>query len=324
MAPGQHAGHGFDYFYGFLEGCVDYYSHRFYWGEPKRVNFHDLWRNREEIFEDGQYLTERIGEEAVQFIGRPRTGPFFLYTAFSAVHYPMHAPKKYLDRFKGMEPERRMYAAMLAAADDAIGAIIAELERIGQRGNTVIFLLGDNGATTEKRAGLGGNVATAGKNSPFRGFKFSAFDGGMHVPGLVNWPGQVPAGKMLGEIVMTGDIFPTICHLSGTPAPSERTLDGRNIWPVLTQAAASPHEFVAWSSGGQIAIRKGKWKLVVNGVDHDGTPAGERPLEGEDAVFLSDVEADPGERRNLRRAQPAVLDELQTLLNKWRASSESN
>jgi arylsulfatase A-like enzyme len=316
--------HGFDYFYGFLEGCVDYYSHRYYWGEPKVVNFHDLWRNREEIFEDGQYLTERIGQEAVQFIGRQGTNPFFLYVAFNAVHYPMHAPKQYLDRFQGMEPERRTYAAMLAAADDAVGAMVAELERTGQRENTVIFLLGDNGATTERRAGLRQNIATAGKNSPFRGFKFSVFDGGMHVPGLINWPGHVPAGKMIDQIVMTSDILPTICHLSGTPPPVDRTLDGRNIWPVITEGAASPHEFAAWTSGPQLAIRKGKWKLVVNGIDHDGTAKGEKPLAGEDSVFLSDVEADPGERRNLRRAQPEVLDELQTLLNKWKASAESN
>jgi arylsulfatase A-like enzyme len=316
--------HGFDYFYGFLEGCVDYYSHRYYWGEPKRANFHDLWRNRNEIFEDGQYLTERIGQEAVQFIGQKRTNPFFLYTALNAVHYPMHAPKHYLDRFQGMEPERRMYAAMLAAADDAIATMVAELERTGQRDNTVIFLLGDNGATTEKRAGLGQNVATAGKNSPFRGYKFSVFDGGMHVPGLVNWPGHVPQGKKIDQLVMTADILPTICHLSSTPAPADRRLDGHNMWPVITQGAASPHEFVAWSSGPQLAIRKGKWKLVVNGIDHDGTAKGEKSLEGEDSVFLSNVETDPGERRNLRRAQPDVLDELQTLLHRWKASSESN
>jgi arylsulfatase A-like enzyme len=316
--------HGFDYFYGFLDGCVDYYSHRFYWGEPKRVNFHDLWRNRDEVFDDGQYLTERIGQEAVQFMGQRRSGPFFLYTAFNAVHYPMHAPKKYLDRFKTLEPERRMYAAMLAAADDAIGAMVAELERTGQRENTVVFLLGDNGATTEKRAGLGQDIATAGKNTPFRGFKFSAFDGGMHVPGVVNWPGHVPSGKKLDQIVMTADVLPTICGLSGAPIPNDRTIDGHDIWPVIAGGAESPHEFVAWSSGGQLAIRKGDWKLVVNGVDHDGTPQGEKPLQGEDALFLSNVKIDPAERRNLRREQPGVLDELQTLLNKWKASSESN
>jgi len=314
--------HGFDYFYGFHDGCVDFYSHRFYWGEPSRVNFHDLWRNREEVFDDGAYLTERIGEEATQFIGRKRQAPWFLYTAFNAVHYPMHAPRKYVERFADLGPERRMYAAMLAVADDAIGEMVAALERTGQRENTLIFLLGDNGATTEKRAGLNQKSATAGRNHPFRGYKFSTFDGGMHVPALVNWPGHVPAGKQNKEILMTADILPTVCHLTGAAVPDDRKMDGKNMWPVLTEGQASPHEFVAWTSGPQLAIRKGKWKMVLNGIVHGGTVDGEKPLTGEDAVFLSDVEQDPGETRNLRRENTGVADELQTLLSEWRNDVE--
>ena len=314
--------HGFDYFYGFHDGCVDYYSHRFYWGEPARANFHDLWRNRDEVFEDGQYLTERIGEEAVGFITRRRQRPWFLYTAFNAVHYPMHAPQNYVERFAHLEPERRMYAAMLAAADDAIGQILTALERTGQRENTVIFVLGDNGATTEKRAGLNGKAATAGRNKPYRGYKFSTFDGGMHVPALVNWPGRVPAGKRNDEILMTADVLPTVCGLTGAAVPTDRTMDGRDVWKVLTEGQGSPHEFVAWANGPQLAIRKGRWKLVLNGIEHDGTAEGEKPLTGEDAVFLSDVVSDPGERRNLRRVEPGVADELQTLVNKWRREVE--
>jgi arylsulfatase A-like enzyme len=316
--------HGFDYFYGFHEGCVDYFSHRFYWGEPKRANFHDLWRDRQEIFEDGQYLTERIGEEAASFIDRQRERPFFLYTAFNAVHYPMHAPQKYLDRFPNLPPERRMYAAMLAAADDMVGAMVAALERTGQRERTLIFLLGDNGATTERRAGLNQEIATAGSNTPFRGYKFSAFDGGMHVPALVNWPGHLPGGRHIDQIVMTADILPTVAHLGGAKLPDDRTFDGRNIWPVLTEDAPSPNPYVAWAQGPQLAIRKGKWKLVLNGVTHDGTPAGQKSLEGEDAVFLSDLEQDRGESQNLRRRHPEMVDELQTLLFQWRAQAEAN
>lgn len=314
--------HGFNYFYGFHEGCVDYYSHRFYWGEPRRVNFHDLWRNREEILEDGQYLTERIGEESSAFIARTRQSPFFLYIAFNAVHYPMHAPQKYVQRFPNLDPERRTYAAMLSAADDMIGKIISTLERTGQRDNTLIFLLGDNGATREQRAGLHQEPAKAGLNAG-RGFKFSTFDGGMHVPGLVNWPGHVPAGRKIDQVVMTADILPTVCHLTGTPLPGDRIYDGRNIWPVLTEGRGSPHEFVAWAEGPQLAIRKGQWKLVQNGIVHDGTPQGEKPLEGEDAVFLSDLDKDPKETTNLRRQHANVSDELQTLVARWRKEVET-
>jgi arylsulfatase A-like enzyme len=317
--------HGFDYFYGFHEGCVDYFSHRYYWGDPRIANFHDLWRNREEIFEDGQYLTERIAQEASSFISRtPREKPLFLYTALNAVHYPMHAPAKYVSRFPSLDRERQMYAAMLSAADDAIGEIVTSLEQTGRRDNTLMFVLGDNGATTERRAGLNNKPATAGRNTPFRGYKFSTFDGGMHVPALINWPGKVPAGKINEQIVMTADIFPTTCALTGVPLPSDRTLDGRDIWPVLTKGARSPHEFVAWTEGPQLAIRRGKWKLVLNGVTHDGTPDGDKPLTGDDAVFLSNVEDDPAESRNLRHQFPEVTDQLQTTLQNWRRSVQEN
>ncbi len=316
--------HGFDYFYGFHEGCVDYFSHRFYWGEPRVANFHDLWRNREEIFEDGQYLTERIGQEACGFLNRaPRDKPVFLYTAFNAVHYPMHAPAKYVNRFANLPRERQMYAAMLSAADDAIGEILATLDRTGRRDNTLIFIVGDNGATTERRAGLNNQPATAGRNTPFRGYKFSTFDGGMHVPALVNWPGRIPSGQSNRQILMTADIFPTVCRLAGVPLPSDRTYDGRDIWPVLTAGARSPHDYVAWSEGPQLAIRQAQWKLVLNGVTHDGSPTGEKPLTGEDAAFLSNVEDDPGESRNLRHEFPQITDRLQTLVQTWRKSVEA-
>ena len=314
--------HGFDYYFGFHEGCEDYYSHRFYWGEPARANFHDLWRNREEVFEDGQYLTERFGEEASNFIAKPRRQPFFLYTAFNAVHYPMHAPLKYVDRFPHLPKERQMYAAMLSAADDAIGRMLAALERTGQTSNTLIYLLGDNGATTEKRAGLNQQPATAGKNGVFRGYKFSTFDGGMHVPGLVCWPGRIPAGKTVSEVVMTADIFPTLCRIAGAALPADRTLDGRDMWPILTEGAATRHEYVAWAEGPQLAIRKGDWKLVLNGVVHDGTPAGNKPLTGDDAVFLSHLASDPGEKINVRRQHPEIVDNLQTLVQQWRKDVE--
>lgn len=316
---------GFDYFYGFHSGCVDFYSHRFYWGEPRRVNYHDLWRNREEVFEDGQYLTERIAAESCRFIEAHRAQPFFMYTAFNAVHYPMHAPADYRERFpESLGPERRTYAAMLAAADDGIGRMLRAVDRIGQRENTLIFLAGDNGATTEPRAGLGQQPATAGRNGAFRGFKFSCFDGGMHVPGLMCWPGVIPAGQVIRESVLTADILPTACQVAGVPPPQDRVIDGRNILPVAVSGAASPHGDLYWANGRQLAVRRGKWKLVIGGIPYDRSPQGHKPLEGDDALFLSDLESDPGETTNLRHRNPALVDELATAAHQWRADVEKN
>ncbi len=316
--------HGFDYFYGFHIGVVDFYSHRYYWGEPKRVNFHDLWRNRTEIFEDGQYLTERIAAESRGFIERNRERPFFLYAAFNAPHYPMHAPEKYVARFPGLGQERRMYAAMLAALDDGVGEIRKTLRRNNLLENTLIFYIADNGATTEARAGLNDQPATAGDNSPYRGFKFSLFDGGMHVPGIMSWPGVIPSGRVSDEIVMTMDILPTALAAAGARLPAGYAVDGRDILGVARGAGRSPHEAIFWDQGGQLAARRGKWKLVLNGVPWDRSIDARKPLEGEDAVFLSDLEADPGESRNLRRANPGVVDELTGMIHRWREDVRRN
>jgi arylsulfatase A-like enzyme len=309
---------GFDEFYGFHSGCVDFFSHRYYWGEPKRVNYHDLWRNRTEIFDDGQYLTERLTDEALQFVDRHQRQPFFLYLAYNAPHYPMHAPAKYIERFASLPRERRTYAAMISAVDDGIGRLMTELRRTQLLEDTCIFLLGDNGATSEPRAGLDGKPATAGSNRPYRGNKFSLFDGGMHVPAMMSWPGRIKPRQVSPEVVMTMDIYPTVAALAGAKLPEGYTVDGSDMFPVAAANAKSPHDAIFWTQGGQLAIRKGKWKLVVNGFTAENWPQGSKPLEGEDAMFLSDLESDPGESHNLRRARPEVLDELATLAYKWK------
>lgn len=305
-------GHGFDSFYGFHSGCVDYYSHRYYWGD----NYHDLWRNRTEIFEDGQYLTDRISDEAADYISRNRSNPFFGYIAYNAPHYPMHAPEKYKARFPGLAKERQTYAAMIAAVDDGIGRIQRALETAGVAENTLMFFLGDNGATVEKRAGLDGNFATAGDNGVFKGFKFSVFDGGMHVPSFVSWPARIRQGAWTDQLAMSMDILPTICRATGAAVPPR--VDGSDILDTLVDGAPSPHKSLYWSQGGQLATRRGPWKLVVNGRLYDRRANGEKPLEGEDSVWLSNLDDDPGETRNLRRVHANMVDELLTDLYRWR------
>ena len=317
-------GHGFDRFFGFHGGCVDFYSHRYYWGEPRTVNFHDLWRNRTEVFEDGSYLTELITAEAKAFIQENRNRPFYLYLPYNAVHYPMHAPRKYVERFPGLDKERQMYAAMLSAMDDGVGEILALLDRLGLRQNTFIHYQADNGATREARAGLNQQPGRAGSNGILRGNKFSLFDGGMHVPAIQSWPGRIPAGQVISEVCMSVDLLPTICGLAGVRVPDDRTIDGRDMLPVVTEKAKSPHEAVYWASAGQLAVREGKWKLVKDGKLFDGTEHGNASLTGEDALFLSDLEKDPGETTNLRRKAPEVVDRLATMGAKWLEDVKKN
>jgi arylsulfatase A-like enzyme len=310
---------GFDRFYGFHSGCIDYFSHRYYWSEPKTVNYHDLWSDRTEAFEDGQYSTELFAREAVQFIRENHARPFFLYVPFNGVHYPMHAPTRYVDRFRDLPPERRMYAAMLGAVDDAVGDVLRTLKEYNLTEQTFVLFTADNGATREKRAGLNQQVPDAGHNGILRGYKFSLFDGGMHPPMVMNWPGVIPSGQIVREVGCHIDLLPTLCAAAGVKIPGDRIIDGRDCLPMAVAKAKSPHEAIYWASSGQLAVRKGHWKLVKNGIVYDGTPEGSQPLTGGDQIFLSNLEEDPGERRNLRHQSPKLVDELETEASEWLA-----
>ena len=308
---------GFDSFFGFHAGCVDYYSHRYYWGEPKHPNYHDLWRNEQEVFYNGEYLTTRLTLEAKRFIAENQAKPFFLYLTYNAPHYPMHAPREYMERFAGLDPERQVYAAMIAAMDDGVGEIRALLQKLKLDSNTVIFFASDNGATREARAGLHDQAATAGHNSPLRGFKFSLFDGGVHVPAIWSWPGMIREGQVSGQVGAHFDVLPTFLEAAGLPAANRPRIDGISILDHLRTGRAIDHPALYWKSGGQTAARLRNWKLVVKGFTADGTPRGNEHLQGEDEVFLSDLSSDPGESRNLRRANPAMVDALMTGIAGW-------
>jgi len=293
---------GFDEFFGFHSGCVDYYSHIFYWGGGADP-FHDLWRNQTEVWENGAYLTESITREACRFVRENRQRPFFLYTAYNAPHYPMHAPQRYLDRFPGLDRERQVHAAMIAAMDDGIGEIVATVDRMGLREDTIVYFQSDNGATIETRAGRGG------RNNPYRGFKFSLLEGGIRVPALMSWPGTIPAGQVVKEPAVAMDIFPT---LAGT----REALDGRDLMPLVKRGERPSRAALYWAQGEQGAVRRGRWKLVRNGILGPGP---ENRLGGDDAVFLADLDDDPGETVNLRRRRPEVAEEMNAAWERWRA-----
>jgi len=311
---------GFDYFYGFMAGCIDYYSHIFYWSmaDGKTDPTHDLWENNEEVYNNGVYFTDLISEKAVDYI-REKSGakrPFYLYLGYNAPHYPMHAPKKYTDRFSHLPWDRQIMAAMISAVDDGLGMIMDELERQGQLENTVICYQSDNGPSRESRNWLDGNPDPyyGGSSGKFKGHKFSLFEGGIRVPAIFSWPGQIPGGQVISEPIISMDFFPTLLKIAGGDPLSYR-LDGLDILPVLTEKAPSPHDMLFWEMDKQTAIRKGRYKLVLNGVLVENGPVTEE-------LFLSDLEADPGERRNLAAEKPELAGELRSLAEEWRGGLE--
>ena len=313
---------GFDYFYGFMAGCIDYYSHIFYWSmaDGKTDPTHDLWENDHEFYDNGKYFTEMVTDKAVEKIRQMNREeePFFLYVAYNAPHYPMHAPRKYLDRFPELPADRRIMAAMLSAVDDGVGQIVDELKRQGILEDTVIFFQSDNGPSRESRNWMDGrgDPYYGGLPGGLKGHKFSLFEGGIRVPGIFCWPGHIPGGQVIDEPCAAMDVFPTLLTMAGGD-PSKYQLDGMDISDVLFHGAPSPHEELYWEMEQQTAIRQGKYKLVLNGQLVESEPA-------QAPVFLSDLSVDPGETVNLAEKMPELTQELTRKATAWRAGIEDH
>ena len=298
---------GFDKVFGFKGGCIDSWSHFMYWEGP---HFHDLWRDEKELWENGVYFSDLMVREAQRFLKENRARPFFLYLPFNVPHYPCQPPEKYLKLYQQLPEPRRSYAAAVTALDAAIGEVLAKVDQLGLRQNTLIIFLSDHGHSTEERAGFGG-----GNAGPFRGAKFSLFEGGIRVACIASWPGHIPEGEIRGQPVVSMDWLPTIAELCGIPIPN-RKMDGRSLTPVLRSASAkSPHEVFYWQIGEQWAIREGDWKLIVN-ANATGAKA---KLDVVEKVFLANLEKDLAETNNFAAAQPGIIERLTRLHQLWSA-----
>lgn len=291
---------GFDYFWGFRGGCVDNYSHFFYWAGPNR---HDLWRNEREIFAPGKFFTEESLKEVRKFTAEDKTKPFFLYWAVNMPHYPLQPTEKWLDYYAELPNPRRMYAAFVSTFDDYLGELRTFLKAEGLAENTIIVLQSDNGHSMEERNFFGG-----GYSGPYRAGKFSMFEGGIRVPSIISWPKELPQGEVRDQIAMCVDWFPTLVALCGLSSEGME-VDGKNLLPLIKDGSVpSPHEALHFDCGKQWAVRCGDWKLIENALDV--TPKGNETFKG---LFLSNVRMDPSEKTNLVERYPEKVKELQAM-----------
>ncbi|MDP7223635.1 MAG: sulfatase-like hydrolase/transferase [SAR202 cluster bacterium] len=314
--------HGFDRSFGFFAGCIDYYSHIFYYGAnrpgPGLNPTHDLWEDNEEIWRNGEYFTELVADKAMEYLREMSATdkPFFLYVPFNAPHYPMQAPQEYMDRFAELPWDRQVMAAMISAVDDAIGKIMNEVERLGAAANTLSFFTSDNGPSRETRNWLDGNQDPyyGGASGGLKGHKFSLFEGGVRMPAIAHWPEQIGAGVVSGEPCASMDIVPTVLDAVGVDA-SRYELNGVSLLDHLTSDTQLEDRPIFWELGSQTAVRRGKWKLVLNGqlVEHEDPIAEDH---------LSNLDDDPSESVNLAGQEPAITSELKRLADNWRAGIE--
>jgi len=295
-------GQGFDEFFGHLYGCISFYTHIFSW-DRRLGPVHDLWRDGKEVREDGKYMTHLITREALRFLGETKGRPFFLYLPYNAPHYPMEAPKRWLDKYRHLGTNRQPYAAMISCLDDSIGQIVAWVRELGLINATLFIFASDNGPSNEARTKVDKKGPQPGSSGPFRGSKFSLLEGGIRMPCIASWQGRIEPGTVLDEPAIAMDALPTIAGAVGAKCPEG--LEGRSHWPDAP-GGERPERALFWESCGQRAVRRGRWKLYT------------RIRKGKPQLY--DLQADPGEKKDLAADRPELVKELLALHEKWRAT----
>ena len=295
---------GFDEFFGFLGGAHSYF-------EAEGILRGD--RPAEAI----DYATDAFGKEAVAFIQTHRDEPWFLNLAFNAVHTPMHATEDRLRKFASIEdPQRRKYAAMMSAMDDAIGAVQTALKATGQDRRTLIAFISDNGGPTMQGVTINGS-----NNAPLRGSKRTTLEGGVRVPFLLSFPGVIQPGEYRKPVIQI-DLCATALAACQVPIQAEWKLDGVDLIPYITGANQStPHDALFWRFGPQMAIRKGDWKLVRYDLAADGQSPGGGPRARVTAAKLYDLSKDLHEDHDLIEQKPEIAQALQADWDAWNASN---
>ena len=293
---------GFDEFFGFLGGAHSYFQ------------VGGILRGTTPVTEL-DYTTDAFGREAVSFIDRHKSQPWFLYLAFNAVHTPMNATDDRLAKFPDIaDKQRRTYDAMMLAMDDAIGKVRQKLVDTGLEQNTLVFFIGDNGGPT-----MPGVTVNGSRNEPLRGSKRTTLEGGVRVPFLISWPGRVKP-DVSDHPVNQLDLSATTLAAAGLEPKPEWKLDGVDLLPFVTGATkGTPHEALYWRFGQQMAIRMGDYKLVRYDGNAD-TLTGKRGQPVTPAK-LYNLATDIGETKDLAPTEPDKVKELQAKWDAWNTAN---
>lgn len=280
--------HGFNEFYGFVSGNVDYISHR------DGIGIYDWWRNTDTCYDKG-YLTDLITNQALKFIESNKSNPFLLYLPHGAPHFPYQGRDDKADRLPGLNFEmlgsrsdkKQAYKEMVEIMDENIGRVFKKLKELNLDKNTFIFFCSDNGATNQ------------GNNGALNGFKSSLWEGGHRVPAIAWYPGKIKPGKITDNPVLSMDVLPTLLNIAGIS--NNIKFDGEDFSQVLFSEKEMKMRSLFWRFQNQWVVRMGNWKY----------------LKIKEKEYLFDLNKDLGETTNLKDENPAKMKEFKTLLKDW-------
>jgi len=307
--------YGFDHSYGSLAGGIAPYNHKY-----KKGPYSTTWHRNGELIEEEGHVTDLLANEAVQWIerqaakGATERQPFFLYVPFTAVHLPIREPDEWLakvpETITGEVP--RQYAACIQHLDDAVGRIVAAVDKAGQKDHTLIVFTSDNGGSTAENNDTKypddncPNGRLPGNNKPFRGRKGTLYEGGIRVPTFVRWPGKVKPKSAQAAPTCIVDWMPTFCALAKAKTdPEKLQWDGVNLAPLLRNEMATPPPrelHITGVRGSSWALIDGHWKLIVF------------KEKDQQRSVLYNLQRDPEETTNLANKHPEKTAALQAKL----------
>lgn len=297
---------GFQFFYGFLNGTIDYYTHLSLGGGWK--GRHTTYRN-EQLFEESGYYPDLLSGEAVRFLEKPRKKPFFLFLSLPLPHLPLQVPERWSAVYKQLNnPDRAIYAGMVSSMDEGIGQVLGAIEKKGLEEQTLVIFLSDHG-WVKKQA----ETSHIGDNGPFRGGKYELTEGGIRSACIVRWPTRIRSGTVLKVVISSLDWFPTLCHAARRNSKLKNEIDGLNILPALTNKRPVPERTLFWAFRDDLmktpqsyAARRGRWKYLCVANDE----------------MLFNLETDPGESNDLSMTHSAVFRQLRAAAQKWSSAAK--
>ena len=310
---------GFDEFFGIRDGFIDNYNHYFLHGK----GFHDLYEGTTVVKREGDYFPELMVRRALRFLESNRDRPFFLYLPFNIPHYPEQSLKRFESLYsENPDPARRSYGAMMTTTDHYIGRVLDKIEALDLRQKTIVVFMSDNGHSEETgnrirveahRSGLpkGHFYGASGGGATGRwvGQKGSFLEGGIRVPAIVSYPGELPQGVVRDQIITAMDWYPTLLELCGLErSDTAPKLDGHSLIPII-QSDSAPSRYqdqlhFQWQQ--RWAVRRGPWKLL----------GWEKPPR----LLLHHLEDEFPERKDYAREKPDLVGELHELHQRWAAS----
>jgi arylsulfatase A-like enzyme len=286
---------GYDHFWGFYSGGVDYFSHK---GNPAKDAPSDLWDDDKKIDPPG-YLTDLLADQAVKAIkGYAQSKkPFYISLHFNAPHWPWEGPgdEETSRQLKGIygfdNGSLKIFASMVERLDFQVGRVLDALQTAGVARNTIVIFTSDNGGERFS------------DTWPHTGKKTELLEGGIKVPALIQWPGHIPAGRTTDQVTISMDWMPTLLSAAGVRPSPDFPPDGADLTPVLTRNAAPIHRKLFWryKYNSQSAVRDGDMKFLRIGKN----------------TFLFNVVEDPLERANLKDRQPDVYKRLMEDFEAW-------